>query len=288
MSGLEDVKSFFDSFYSSSLLKMLEEFQINPASTEKPVVVSELIHLIIKFGLTRLLEKLSEGPTLKSRFVTDENFILSWTSTEEHPLLSLSQEETVELSQQLQLPMENLSKEDLKVAVDDEVLLMGFEKFLLQLSDKLTLELRGLGFGRTKKRNHGLMSQKEIIEDVMAQTFDILLQEDSGPVQDSWEDDEEFDQDTSKKTKKGKKARKVKKEPKAKYIPPSIDSITPGAYTKEDLHNLFNATDLAQYCSQNKLSTAGTKTAVIRRIMLFLETGTTEKKSGRKKSKKRA
>ena len=43
--------------------------------------------------------------------------------------------------------------------------------------------------------------------------------------------------------------------------------------TKEEMHNLYNVTDIQQLCRMNDINAAGKKSALIKRILDFLDSG---------------
>jgi len=88
------------------------------------------------------------------------------------------------------------------------------------------------------------------------------------------------------KAKKSKKEDKVKGEPKKreKFVAPPLETIGQKFTTYVDLYDNFNLPDLAGYCKNNNLKTAGKKKEVIHRILLHLK-GETEKPKQPKKRK---
>jgi len=76
-----------------------------------------------------------------------------------------------------------------------------------------------------------------------------------------------------------------KKAKRQKYIAPPLGNIKKGI-TKEDLHNLYNVTDLQEFCKKEGLDHNGKKSLVIKRILNYLETGEKPAKKPGKKGKK--
>jgi len=70
------------------------------------------------------------------------------------------------------------------------------------------------------------------------------------------------------------------------YICPPLSNIKKGI-TKEDLHNLYNLTDLQQWCKEQNIDHSGKKSLVIHRVFSYLETGELPIKKEPKKKKKR-
>lgn len=52
-----------------------------------------------------------------------------------------------------------------------------------------------------------------------------------------------------------------------------MDSNIKKGITKQDLHDLYNFTDLQDFCRENGLEYSGKKALLIRRIIAFVETG---------------
>jgi hypothetical protein len=55
----------------------------------------------------------------------------------------------------------------------------------------------------------------------------------------------------------------------------------------EDLHNLYNVTDLQEWCKRNNLNYTGKKPAIIKRILHYLQTGQRPIKKLLKKRKRK-
>jgi len=89
---------------------------------------------------------------------------------------------------------------------------------------------------------------------------------------------------TSKSLEKELKRRRRSRGP---YVCPPLSNIQLGI-SKEDLHNLYNLTDLQQWCKDNNIEWLGKKSLIINRIFTFLETGDVPFKKPKKLKKKRS
>jgi len=77
----------------------------------------------------------------------------------------------------------------------------------------------------------------------------------------------------------------LRKKTRGKYKCPPLSNIQKGV-SRDDLHNLYNVTDLQQWCKENAVYHMGKKSVLIKRILMFLETGekpATPKKKGKGK-----
>jgi len=70
------------------------------------------------------------------------------------------------------------------------------------------------------------------------------------------------------------------------YVCPPLSNIQFGI-SKEELHNLYNLTDLQQWCKDQHIDSVGKKSLVINRIYTFLETGAIHSIKKTKKQKQR-
>jgi len=85
------------------------------------------------------------------------------------------------------------------------------------------------------------------------------------------------------------KKEKVPAPKKEKYVAPPLTTIVKGQNdTHHKLFQLFNTTDLIDYCREKKMKVSGKKVDLIKRILAYLETGVIaeDKPKKRKNSKK--
>jgi len=85
------------------------------------------------------------------------------------------------------------------------------------------------------------------------------------------------------------KKEKVPAPKKEKYVAPPLTTIVKGQNdTHDKLFQLFNTTDLIDYCREKKMKVSGKKVELIKRILAYLETGVIaeDKPKKRKTSKK--
>lgn len=83
--------------------------------------------------------------------------------------------------------------------------------------------------------------------------------------------DEDYEDDTSEDSVSDEDVRPAASgKGRAKYQAPPLSNIKKGV-TGQDLHNLYNVTDLQDWCRQNKVDHTGKKSAVIKRILYTLD-----------------
>jgi len=77
-----------------------------------------------------------------------------------------------------------------------------------------------------------------------------------------------------------------KKKPRGKYKCPPLANIKRGV-SRDDLHNLYNVTDLQKWCKENSIYHMGKKSVLIKRIITFLDTGDKPVTPSKKKEKEK-
>jgi len=71
-------------------------------------------------------------------------------------------------------------------------------------------------------------------------------------------------------------------------VAPPLETIGDKYKSFQDIFDNFNLPELAKYCKEKGLKTSGKKKDVIKRVLHFIETGSTEEPQKRKKAAKGA
>jgi len=164
------------------------------------------------------------------------------------------------------LGVDGLSREAAREAsqreqqIADEVMLMGTEGVLLAVNVAL---LRVLAKELQLDVAPG-QSQEALADTLMATLFNLepLDKKKLERKQRLREEEQEKRERAGRKVKRGK----------SRYKAPPLSNIKKGI-TKQELHDLYNFTDLQEYCKEHELDYTGKKALLMRRIISFLETG---------------
>jgi len=206
-----------------------------------------------------------------------------------------------------------IEKELAQTQLVDEILLSGTQVFLKSISKEI-LALWANDLQIEEIQNY---DKDKIIDSILVKVFQLEpiesfekqmktpKKEKTAEVEDDDDEEDQAERDDDpenedgershmiKKNKRGRKRKdqesdgdQPKKKTRTKYKCPPLSNIKKGI-SKEDLHSLYNQTDLQQYCKKNGLAHAGKKAAIIKRIILFLETGQKIAHSPHKKGKKK-
>jgi hypothetical protein len=146
--------------------------------------------------------------------------------------------------------------------IADEVMLMGAESALLAGNVAL---LRVLAKELQLDSVPSGAAQEALADSVMAAIFNLepLDKKKLAHKQRQREEEQE---------KRERPGRKKTKRGKSRYKAPPLSNIKRGI-TKQELHDLYNFTDLQEYCKEHELDYTGKKALLMRRIIAFLETG---------------
>eukprot|EP01127_Copromyxa_protea_P015362 TRINITY_DN4410_c0_g2_i1.p1 TRINITY_DN4410_c0_g2~~TRINITY_DN4410_c0_g2_i1.p1 ORF type:complete len:319 (-),score=63.82 TRINITY_DN4410_c0_g2_i1:50-1006(-) len=180
---------------------------------------------------------------------------------------------------------EREAAEDMVKSIADEIMLGGSENFLTALQTS-TLEkfAADLGINPTSSVSH-----EKLVDNLMVKIFELEPYDAFQKLLHGESEDEGKPPDTTPKKRKrdddfnGEKGSAKKPKGKGKYVCPPLENIKKGT-TAEQLRDLYNVTDLQEWCKQHDLPPNGKKSLVIRNILHFLETG--EKPKSAKKGKK--
>jgi len=199
------------------------------------------------------------------------------------------------------LLLEQSTKEGMVSQIADEIMLTGTNGFLHNLSVPLLKQwcqsLSVKTVGAKKVLSERLMVKIFDLEPLPEGELEGSQVEETKEEEEEEEEEEEQDETKTKKQDQGNETEKdqeydaaAKKSDsggkRAKYVAPPISTIQKGK-TKQELHSLFNAKDLQEYCRQHDMLASGKKPLLIKRILKYLDTGEKEIPKGRKVTGKR-
>jgi len=181
---------------------------------------------------------------------------------------------------------DEIEKPSLEADLLDEIMLGGMEALLNRLPPELLDEWRkDFELAQEEKDHQG------IVDAILVHMFQLEPLE-------SFQKQLEKEKMNAKKEKQPKQSKKGKKrkreespdesgsKKRTKYQCPPLTNIKKGI-TREELHNLYNQTDLQEYCKEQEMLHTGKKSVIIKRILNFLETGNKETASAKKGKKKK-
>jgi len=166
---------------------------------------------------------------------------------------------------------EKETAEDMSKTVADEIMLGGSENFFTSLkSETLRKFAADLGVALSSDMEHDKLVDNLMVKIFELEPYDAFQKLLVGESDDAAEVKRA---DTgSKKRKREDESTEQKAKKKGKYVCPPLDNIKEGI-TADELRDLYNVTDLQDWCKQHDVTHVGKKSVVIKNILYFLDTG---------------
>jgi len=166
---------------------------------------------------------------------------------------------------------EKETAEDMSKTVADEIMLGGSENFFTSLkSETLRKFAADLGVALSSDMEHDKLVDNLMVKIFELEPYDAFQKLLVGESDDAAEVKRA---DTgSKKRKREDESTEQKAKKKGKYVCPPLENIKEGI-TADELRDLYNVTDLQDWCKQHDVTHVGKKSVVIKNILYFLDTG---------------